>query len=322
MSRSLVILTGPRLTDEHFRAVASALAVQQMELANITPLSLHPDERENQTDEEGRPQAVVTDAATLAFEGDPLHPDALPDAMRELSKLLKIDVNWLSQDAFLREIKLAVFDMDSTLIQHEVIDEIAIEAGKGVEVAAITEKAMRGEIDFDTSLQYRVKALVGLPESVLAKVADRLTLTPGAKTLIASLKLRGVTTAIISGGFSYFAQQVQQRLGMDFYHANKLEVIAGELTGRVIAPIVNAERKADLLEEITKDHGWSLSETLAVGDGANDLLMLATAGLGVAYCAKPKVQAQATLRINTLSLDAVLYLLGIPENQWAVRAEV
>lgn len=324
MPRSLVILSGPQLTDDHFRAVATALAPQQMELANITPLSLHPDER-GVTPGGSHPRAQQ-DAAVLAFEGEALHPHALPDAMRELSAMLKVDVNWLSQEAFLRDIKLAVFDMDSTLIQHEVIDELAIEAGKGVEVAAITEKAMRGEIDFDTSLKYRVKALAGLPECVLDKVADRLTLTPGAKTLIASLKLRDVTTAILSGGFSFFADRVKDRLGMDFYHANRLEIVTGtsggELTGRVIEPVVNARRKADLLEEIAADHGIPLSQTLAVGDGANDLLMLEKAGIGVAYHAKPKVQEQAAMRINTLGLDAVLYLLGVPENQWAVRAEV
>ncbi|MFI4861546.1 MAG: phosphoserine phosphatase SerB [Phycisphaerales bacterium JB063] len=308
MPRSLVILAGPRLTDEHFRAVSTAVAPQRMELANITPLSLHPDDR--------APEAGQGDAAVMAFEGEPLHPHAMPQAMLELHKLMGVDVNWMTQDNFLTDIKLAVFDMDSTLIQHEVIDELAIEMGKGVEVAAVTEKAMRGEIDFDTSLQYRVKVLAGLSDRTLAKVADRLKLTPGAQTLIATLKQRGVTTAILSGGFTYFAESVKGRLGLDFHHANKLEIVGGALTGRVIPPIVNARRKRDLLAEITRDLGLRPEQTLAVGDGANDLEMLAAAGLGVAYHAKPKVQQQANLRINTQSLEGVLYLLGIPQVAW------
>ena len=344
MPRSLVILAGPRLTDEHFRAVSTALVTQRMELANITPLSLHPDKRPRNEDprnsgadgssaraDSGDQYATTSggsvasgggDAAVMAFEGEPLHPKAMPQAMLELHKLLGVDVNWLVQDAFLSDIKLAVFDMDSTLIQHEVIDELAIEMGKGVEVAAITEKAMRGEIDFDTSLEYRVKVLAGLSESKLATVADRLRLMPGAQTLIATLKARGVTTAILSGGFTYFAQSVKDRLGLDFFHANKLAFDQGKLTGKVVRPIVNAQRKQDLLKEITRDLGLRPEQTLAVGDGANDMLMLAQAGLGVAFRAKPKVQQQATLRINTQGLEGVLYLLGISQQEWAVTAEV
>lgn len=325
MPRSLVILAGPRLTDEHFRAVSTALAPLQMELANITPLSIHPDQRDENagdaTHRGGHPRALDGDAAVMSFEGEPLHPDALPQAMLELHKLMGVDVNWLTQDAFLADTKLAVFDMDSTLIQHEVVDELAIEAGKGVEVAAVTEKAMRGEIDFDTSLQYRVKVLEGLPDTVLAKVAERLQLTPGAQTLIATLRSRGVTTAILSGGFTWFAESVKRRLGLDFYHANKLDVVDGALSGKVIPPIVNAERKRDLLREIAADLGLSPSQTIAVGDGANDLLMLEEAGMGVAYHAKPKVQEAASLRINTQTLEGVLYLLGIPQNAWADGSE-
>lgn len=312
MNRSVVILAGPRLSDEHFRAVATALAPQRMELANITALSRHPDRRS--TPPTG---AARADAAVLAFEGEPLHPSAMAPAMLELHKLMGVDVNWLPQEAFLADIKLAVFDMDSTLIQHEVIDELAIEAGKGVEVAAVTEKAMRGEIDFDTSLQYRVKTLTGLPDTTLARVADRLQLTPGAETLVATLRQRGITTAILSGGFTWFAESVKRRLGMDFYHANKLEVVDGHMTGEVIPPIVNAERKRDLLGEIAADLGLLREQTLAVGDGANDLFMLESAGLGVAYHAKPKVQQQAGLRVNATTLEGVLYLLGIPESEWA-----
>lgn len=203
-----------------------------------------------------------------------------------------------------------VFDMDSTLITSEVIDELAIEAGAGEEVSAITEQAMRGEIDFNVSLQKRVATLKGLEESVLQKVAERLKLTEGAETLFYNLHNLGFKTAIISGGFTYFGKHLQKKLNIDYVFANELEIVNGRMTGQVLGEIVNGKRKAELLEQIATTEKISLEQTIAVGDGANDLPMLGKAGLGIAFRAKPIVKETAKQAISTLGLDAILYLMG------------
>jgi phosphoserine phosphatase len=201
--------------------------------------------------------------------------------------------------------------MDSTLIQAEVIDELARIAGVGDAVARVTELAMRGEIDFRQSLTERLALLKGLPASVLPELAERLPITEGAEVLISTLKNLGYKTAIISGGFSYFGKVLQERLGVDYVFANELEIRDGELTGRVVGPIVDGPRKAALLREIARQEGIRLEQVIAVGDGANDLPMLDTAGLGIAFHAKPKVKESAEQSINTLGLDGILYLIGL-----------
>ena len=201
--------------------------------------------------------------------------------------------------------------MDSTLIEAEVIDELAIEAGVGDQVIEITESAMRGEIDFNESFIRRVALLKGLDEAVLEKVANRLPITEGAERLVSTLKNLGYKTAILSGGFQYFGRFLQNKLGIDYVHANELEIVDGKVTGNVTGTIVNGERKAFLLQDIANKESISLEQTIAVGDGANDLPMLSKAGLGIAFRAKPLVRENAEQAISTLGLDGVLYLLGI-----------
>jgi len=209
-----------------------------------------------------------------------------------------------------RNYRLACFDMDSTLIKAEVIDELAKHAGVGDQVAKITESAMQGEIDFNESFTQRMALLRGLSESVLEQVAEQLVIMDGAQTLIKNLKAKGYKTAILSGGFNYFAKFLQAKLGFDYIHANTLEIENSELTGRVIQPVVNGERKALLLKQIAQELDIPLQQTIAVGDGANDLPMLGLAGLGIAFRAKPVVRASAQYSISTHGLDSVLYLLG------------
>ncbi|TXH45692.1 MAG: phosphoserine phosphatase SerB [Burkholderiaceae bacterium] len=212
----------------------------------------------------------------------------------------------------LSDFKVAVFDMDSTLIPIECIDELAVVAGKGEEVAAITEAAMRGELaNFSESLTRRLAILRGLPESALAQVmAERLTLNPGAEALLAALHQAGVHTVLVSGGFTYFAKEVQRRLGIHHAVANELAFEDGCLTGQVTGPIVDGERKRTELLAACERLGVPASAAIAVGDGANDLPMMQAAGLSVAYMAKPKVQAQADVAVEAPGLDRWLALLG------------
>ena len=210
---------------------------------------------------------------------------------------------------------LLITDMDSTLISIECVDEIADFLGIKDKVAEITESAMRGEIDFNTSLQKRVKLLKGLDYGVLEKVyQERLQLNPGAEKLIATLQSVGIKTALVSGGFTYFTERLKKRLKLDFTLSNTLEVQDGKLTGSVLGDIVNGDVKAGFLKQLAQQLGVDLSRTIAVGDGANDLLMMGLAGLGVAYRAKPKVQQQSDVVLNYSGLDAILHFLNVGEN--------
>jgi phosphoserine phosphatase len=231
----------------------------------------------------------------------------------ELASEMDVDLAFQEDNMYRRNRRLVAFDMDSTLIEAEVIDELAKVAGVGEEVSAITGQAMRGEIDFCESLRRRVALLKGLDESVLEEIADKLPLTEGAEHLVSTLRSLGYKTAILSGGFNYFGKWLQQRLGIDYAYANELEIQDGKVTGRLSGTIVDGERKAALLREIAIKEGIDLEQVISVGDGANDLPMLSVAGLGIAFRAKPLVMQSAEQAISTLGLDGILYLLGISD---------
>lgn len=240
---------------------------------------------------------------------------ALHRKFLELASELDVDIAFQEDSIFRRNRRLVCFDMDSTLIEGEVIDELARIAGVGEEVAALTAQAMHGELDFQASLKQRVKLLAGLPEQRMADVIDNLPITEGAERLVRSLQRVGYRTAILSGGFAFFAEHLRKKLGIDYMYANQLEIVDGKVSGNVIGDIVDGERKASLLGELAARERISLEQVIAVGDGANDLPMLSAAGLGIAFRAKPLVQRRAEHSISTLGLDGILYLLGFSDNQ-------
>ena len=231
----------------------------------------------------------------------------------ELASEMDVDLAFQEDNMYRRNRRLVAFDMDSTLIEAEVIDELAKVAGVGEEVSVITGQAMRGEIDFSESLRRRVALLKGLDESVLEEIAHNLPLTEGAEHLVSTLRSLGYKTAILSGGFTYFGNWLQQRLGIDYAYANELEIRDGKVTGQLSGAIVDGERKAALLRDIAAREGIDLEQVISVGDGANDLPMLSIAGLGIAFRAKPLVVQSAEQAISTLGLDGILYLLGISD---------
>ncbi|GJQ58325.1 MAG: phosphoserine phosphatase SerB [Candidatus Scalindua sp.] len=242
----------------------------------------------------------------------------VPDMTRKLLSISSdfgVDIAVQKENIFRRSKRLVVMDMDSTLIQVEVIDELAKVAGNAEEVRGITRKAMNGELSFNESLNKRVEFLRGLDENILDEIYHNIPFTPGAKKLVKILKKLGYKTAVISGGFTFFTDRLKNELGLDYAFANKLEIKNGKLTGKVIGDIINGEFKAKLLEEIANKENISLDQVVAIGDGANDLLMLDKAGLGIAFNAHKTVREKADYNISQKNLDSIIYLLGISEKE-------
>ncbi len=234
-----------------------------------------------------------------------------------LSQEMDIDVAIQGDDAFRRNRRLVCFDMDSTLIQNEVIDELARAAGVGEMVSSITAAAMRGEANFADSFRQRIALLKGLNQSALQEVADAIQITDGAAHLLRILRHFRFRTAILSGGFTFFAHRLQEQLGVDYAYANELEIESGQLTGRVLGDIVDEERKVALLETLADKEGIRLEQVIAVGDGANDLPMLSRAGLGIAFRAKPVVRQRARYNLSSSNLESILYLIGMRDRDFA-----
>ena len=261
------------------------------------------------------PERNVRSCIEFSLRGNPKNRSLMQSKLMHLASEQEIDFSFQRDDMYRRMRRLICFDMDSTLIQTECIDELAMRAGVGDKVKAITERAMRGEIDFKESFTQRVSLLKGLDISVMKDIADHLPITEGADRLMSVLKRCGYKIAILSGGFTYFGEQLRRRYGIDYVYANELEIDEnGKLTGRYIGDIVDGRRKAELLKLIAQVEQVNLAQTIAVGDGANDLPMISEAGLGIAFHAKPRVKATAQQSINNIGLDGVLYFLGFKDS--------
>lgn len=310
-TRHIITLLARRITATHIAQVTDIASRHGLNIDNISRLSGRVGLDE---DAASKTNACVE----FSVRGMPADASELREAFLKAASELDVDIAFQKDDIYRRNRRLVVFDMDSTLIEAEVIDELAKEAGVGDQVIAITEAAMRGEIDFNESFRRRVGLLKGLDESVLRRIAERLPMTEGVEELVSNLRALGFKTAILSGGFTYFALHLQKKLGFDYIHANELDIRDGKVTGEVTGEIVNGERKAQLLREIAEKEGVRLEQTIAVGDGANDLPMLSIAGLGIAFRAKPLVRQSAKNAISTLGLDGILYLIGFRDRDRAL----
>jgi phosphoserine phosphatase len=301
----IITLLGRAITADQIARVSGIIAAHGMNIERIDRL----------TGQISPAEVQVNACIELSVAGEGAREAAMRAEFLKLAQELSIDIAFQRESIFRRNRRLFCFDMDSTLIQAEVIDELAKMTGVGEQVAKITEAAMRGELNFDESFTRRVGLLKGLPAERVISLFETVKLADGAEHLIRTLKLLGYKTAILSGGFNFFALHLQHRLGIDFVHSNELEIADGVVTGRVIPPIVNGARKAALLKEIADREGISLEQVVAVGDGANDIPMLNLAGMGIAYRAKPLVREKADQSISALGLDGLLYIIGVRDRE-------
>ena len=305
-NRYIITILGRKLTARQIAGVTRIVADQDMNIDDIKRLT-----GRIPLDENARtPKASVE----FSVRGTPRDKEQMKADFMKLSAEQEMDISFQEESMYRRMRRLICFDMDSTLIETEVIDELAIRAGVGDQVKAITEAAMRGEIDFCESFRQRCALLKGLDVSVMQEIAENLPITEGGDRLMRILKKVGFKIAILSGGFTYFGNYLKQKYNIDYVYANELEVENGKLTGRHVGDIVDGKRKAELLRLIAQVENVDIRQTVAVGDGANDLPMISIAGLGIAFHAKPKVKATAKQSISTIGLDGILYFLGYKDS--------
>lgn len=305
-NRYIITILSRKLTAKQIAGVSRIVAEQDMNIDDIKRLT-----GRIPLDENARtPKASVE----FSVRGTPRNKECMKAAFMKLSTELEMDISFQEDSMYRRMRRLICFDMDSTLIETEVIDELAIRAGVGDQVKAITEAAMRGEIDFCESFRQRCALLKGLDVSVMQEIAENLPITEGVDRLMRILKKVGFKIAILSGGFTYFGNFLKQKYNIDYVYANELEIENGKLTGNHVGDIVDGKRKAELLRLIAQVENVDIRQTVAVGDGANDLPMISIAGLGIAFHAKPKVKATAKQSISTIGLDGILYFLGYKDS--------
>ena len=306
-NRWIITIIGRRLSARHIALVSRVIADQNLNIDGIQRLT----GRQPLTEPE---KALRKSCVEFSVRGTPSDYDLLQKQLMQITTQEDVDISLQEDTMYRRCRRLVCFDMDSTLIKTEVIDELADRAGVGDKVRDITERAMRGELDFRESFKERVALLKGLDESVMRDIAEKLPITEGVDRMMTVLKRAGYKTAILSGGFTYFGNYLKQRFGFDYVYANELEIVDGKLTGNYVGEIVDGRRKAELLKLIAQVENVNIKQTIAVGDGANDLPMLATAGLGIAFHAKPKVKENAEQSLSTIGLDGLLYFLGFKDS--------
>ena len=313
-NRWIITLLGRQLTARHIALVAEVIAEQGLNIDAIQrltgrpPLNVGTDQTDSADDHSAK--ACIE----FSVRGTPLDREEMQSRFMRIAADEAFDISLQEDTMYRRCRRLICFDMDSTLIQTECIDQLAECAGVGEKVREITERAMRGEIDFTESFRERVALLKGLDVNVMEGIAERLPITEGVGRMMEVLKRTGYKTAILSGGFTFFGEYLKRKFGFDYMYANELEVKDGKLTGRYVGEVVDGRRKAELLRLIAQVENVDMAQTIAVGDGANDLPMLSAAGLGIAFHAKPKVKESARQSISTIGIDGVLYFLGFKDS--------